>query len=63
VPVKPRVRDFDELAVKPFLAAARFITGHEQYGFLLGIKRESHAPNPATRFETQLLHVVVLRPL
>ena len=58
--VKPRVCGFDELPVKSPPAAAGLVSGHEQYGFLLRVESEGHAPNSTCGIEAEFLHVVVL---
>lgn len=55
--VKPLVSFADQLAVKPLLAAARFVTRNEQDAPVFRIERESSTPDSVRGVKAQLLHV------
>src|SRR3989304_551160 len=59
--IKARVRFFDELAIKPLFAAARFIPAHQQNGLPLGVEGEGDAPHAVRSVEPKFLHVCVTR--
>jgi hypothetical protein len=50
--VKPLVGFRDELPIKPFLAAARFVTCYEKDGFTFRVEGESNAPNSTSGIES-----------
>ena len=48
---------FDQFAIKPLFAAARFVSGDKQNGFALGIERERNAPNAVGGGKAKLFHI------
>ncbi len=61
--VESSIRRRNQRVVKPPLADARFVSGSEQDGTTLAVKRERNAPDAAIGVKAQLFHVDIARSL
>jgi hypothetical protein len=55
--VKTLVGRFDQLTVKPFLAAAGLVARYEKNGLAVRIESEGHPPDTISGVKSQFLHV------
>ena len=57
--IEPRIRLCNQLAIKPFLAASRFVAANQKDGLPVRIEGESHSPSAIRSVKPELLHICV----
>ncbi len=57
--IEPRIRLCNQLAIKAFLAASRFVAANQKDGLPVRIEGESHSPCAIRSVKPELLHICV----